>query len=244
MGVYHITYTPKLQEVCLYLDGPCNFSCRGCITDWHPEDCHLRESHRIKNKTLKIEEVIFYLEPLVFKKVIFLGKEPTQDSDFFILAKILKESFSVYNVLITNGYEFVDPEIIVEVCVSIKAISKEIFKDFTGKDDPERVLENFKKYLKIARLKVRAESIFIPGYIDREEIERITKFIAELNPFIPYRIDGYIPCDTYLTDRKDNFRRPTEDEMRRIKITAEKYLRNVSILHSGIKVKYEVTRIY
>jgi len=244
MGVYHITYTEGLKEACLYLDGPCNFSCHGCITDWYPGDCHIEELKEIKNKTLKIKEVISYLEQLIFKKIIFLGKEPTQDSDLFILAKVLKERFSTYNILLTNGYEFIEPEIIDEVCVSIKAVSREIFENFTGRNTPERVLENFKRYLEVTRLKVRAESIFIPDYIDKNEIEKIARSIAKLNPSIPYRIDGYIPYDTRLVGKKDSFQRPTEDEMKEVRIVAERYLENVSILYGGIRLRYKVTRVY
>ncbi|MEW6674529.1 MAG: radical SAM protein [Nitrospirota bacterium] len=239
MGVYHITYTPKLKEICLYLDGGCNFSCHGCISKYHPEDCHLDETPRqTKNKTLSQEGVISYLEPLSFKSVIFLGWEPTQDRDFLPLARILKERFSTYNIFLTNGYEFIEDKALDEVCVSIKAISKELFKDFTGKDNPERVLKNFKRYVNTSALRIRAESVFIPTYIDIDEIERVAKFISEIDPNIPYRIDAYIP---YSNDR---FRRPTKSEMEEAKIISDRYLKNVSILHYRVGVKYKVERIY
>ncbi len=242
MGVYHITYTPELKEICLYLGGGCNFSCQGCISKYHPEDCHLDETPRqTKNKTLSQEEVISYLEPFSFKRVIFLGWEPTQDRDFLPLARILKERFSTYNIFLTNGYEFIEDKAIDEVCVSIKAITKSLFKDFTGKDNPERVLENFRKYYSIYFL--RAESILIPEYIDKEEIERIACFIGSVDKNIPYRIDGYIPTNAYFNG-KDKFRRPTQEDLEEAKIRAEKYLKNVSILHFGVKVRYKVERIY
>ncbi|MEW6095110.1 MAG: radical SAM protein [bacterium] len=243
MGVYHITYTPELKEICLYLDGGCNFSCYGCITDWHPEDYHIKNLRQTKNKILDIEGVISYLKPLRFKKVIFLGKEPTQDMNFLPLARILKEDFESYNVFLTNGYQFVEDMAIDEVCVSIKAISKELFKDFTGKENPERVLKNFRRYVNNSLL-VRAESVFIPGYIDIDEISKIAQFIAKVDSTIPYRIDGYIPSSAYILEKKDRFRRPTEDEMRKAKEVCENYLNNVSILHYGVKVKYKVERIY
>ena len=239
MGVYHITYTPGLKQVCLYMDGGCSFSCHGCITDYHPEDCHIKDSSLMKNKPLSIKEIISYLKHLSFEKVIFLGKEPAEDVDFLPLARLLKEKFHSYNILLTNGYKFMEEDIIDEVCVSIKAISKELFKDFTGKDNPEKVLENFKRYLNIPNLKVRAESIFIPGYIESKEIEKIVCFIVNIDNKIPYRIDGYIPYSS-----EDKFRRPTQGEMEEAKRISEKYLKNVSILHYKVKVKYKVKRIY
>jgi pyruvate-formate lyase-activating enzyme len=238
MGVYHITYTPELKEVCLYFDGGCNFSCYGCITDWHPEDCHIEDSKNRKNTTLNLEEVISYLKPVSFKKAIFLGKEPTEDNDFLPLARILKKDFNSYNIFLTNGYKFVEDLTFDEVCVSIKAISKNLFKDFTGRDNPEKVLHNFKWYVNTTNFLVRTESVLIPGFIDINEIEKIAKFIGEVDSTIPYRIDGYIPHE------KDKFRRPTESEMNKTKKVCENYLKNVSILHYEVKVKFKVERIY
>ncbi len=245
MGIYHITYTPELSQVCLYFGARCNFSCHGCITKHRPEDCHLNDTPReTKNKTLSKEEVMSYIAPLSFKRAVFLGREPTVDPDFLALAKELKAQFFTYSILITNGYQYVENKVIDEICVSIKAISKKIFKDFTGKDNPERVLKNFKKYADTLVLKMRAESIFIPSYIDKDEIEKITRFIASVDPLIPYRIDGYIPSSVYSPNKIDNFRRPTENEMKEVKIIAERYLKNVSILHAGVKIKHRVERVY
>lgn len=245
MGVYHITYTPGLKEICLYFDGGCNFSCHGCITEFHPDDCHLDEAPKqTKNKTLSKEKVISYIKPLSFNRVIFLGLEPTIDSDFFSLARILKMQFSTYNILLTNGYKYVKDGIVDNVCISIKAVSKKIFKDFTGQDNPERVLKNFRRYADIPGLKVQASSVFIPGYIDGDEIEKIAMFIAGVDFTIPYRIDAYIPRDAYSPKEKDIFRRPTEDEMKKAKTVAEKYLKNVSILYDGVKVVSKVKRMY
>lgn len=238
MGVYHISYVPGLNEICLYFNGGCIFSCWGCITDSYPLDCHLdKKVTKRKNRVLTKEEVISYLKPLSFKKVIFLGKEPTYDTDFPVLARSLKENFFTYNICLTNGYKYIDGAID-EVCISIKAVSKKIFEDFTGMNNPRKVLTNFRRYVNTPHLKVRAESVFIPSYIDTREIEKIARFIASVDNTIPYRIDGYIP------KKRDRFRRPTEGEMKEAQMIAKKYLKNVSILHSGMKVKTRVKRVY
>lgn len=244
MGVYHITYSPELKEVCLYFNGGCNFRCHGCISKYHPEDCHLDEApRRSKNRSLSQSEVISYLQPLSFKRVIFLGWEPTVDSVFLPLAKTLKEKFSTFHILITNGWKYVDDEAIDEVCVSIKAITQSLFKDFTGRDNPARVLRNFERYANNPLVKLRAESVFIPGYIHEEEIGHIARFIASINTVIPYRIDAYIPINAYF-DGKDRFRRPTQEEMEKVREVATKHLKNVSILTSNMKVKWRVERVY
>ena len=168
-----------------------------------------------------------------------MGKEPTVDTEFLPLARLLKKEFLSYNILLTNGYELVREMVIDEVCVSIKAITKVTFKDFTGRDHPERVLNNFAKYYSVSCLKLRAESVLIPGYIGQKEIAKIAKFISSIDSKIPYRIDAYMPFG-----EKDKFRRPSIEEMQEAKRVAEKYLENVSILHYGCKVKYGVERVY
>jgi pyruvate-formate lyase-activating enzyme len=246
MAVYHITYTPELSELYLYLDNQCNFSCHGCISEYHPQDYHLDEqSETAKNKLpleaapLTIEQVLSQIEPLSIKSVTFLGKEPTEDSDFLPLARILKTRFSFYNIFLTNGWEYVEDEAIDEVCLSIKAITPALFEGWTGRRGPERVLENFKRYSACQRIRLRAESLFVPEYIDKDEIRDIAQFIATISPEIPYRIDGYIPFGI-----KDRFRRPTKEEMGEARTVAEGYLRNVSILYKGVRIKNRVKKIY
>lgn len=237
MGVYHITYTPELKEICLYMDCECNFSCHGCINRYYPWDVHLDKILEKNKNILSRQDVISLLESLSFEKVIFLGSEPTLDNDFLPLAKILKKKFQSYNIFLTNGWKYVEDEALDEVCVSIKSISKNLFKNFTGKDEPERVMKNFIKYAN-SRLRVRAETVLIPDAIDKNEIEKIARFISEVNDNIHYRIDGYIPYPG------DKFRRPTMKELEEAKKIAQKYLKNVSILGFATKIKYKVEKIY
>ena len=44
-----------------------------------------------------------------------------------------------------------------------------------------------------------ATTLLVPGYVDRIEVERITKFIADLNPEIPYSLLVFHP-DFMMSD--------------------------------------------
>jgi pyruvate formate lyase activating enzyme len=44
-----------------------------------------------------------------------------------------------------------------------------------------------------------ASTLLVPGYVDEPEVERIAKFIAGLNPEIPYRLLAFYP-HFYLKD--------------------------------------------
>lgn len=244
MGVYHITYSSKLSEICFFFDRECNFSCRGCITRFVPTDYHLHEPLKQKRKkAISVAQAISIAEGHLFNRAIYLGLEPTVDPDFFLLAHKIKKFFLTQNVLITNGYNYVEEEIIDEVCVSVKAVSKKLFEDFTGRKDPQRVLDNLRRYSEHLGPMVRTESIFIPEYIDREEIENIARSIAAIDRNIPYRIDAYIPIQEGSAKFTD-FRAPTIKELSMAKKVAEKYLNTVSILHSGRRGTGDVKRLY
>ncbi len=237
MGIYHITYAPKPRELCVYFDGPCNFSCHGCICGSHPLDVHLAGNPRGVRASIPAEEALRLVKGLDFEKVIFMGFEPTVNLDFYKLAREMKARFDSYNVLLTNGYRLVKEPLIDSACVSIKAVSEGLFRRFTGRSGSRRVLMNFRRYRELG-VELRAESVLVPGLIDAEEIERVASFIAEVDPEIPYRIDGYIPM------KEDEYRRPTVEELEEAKERARRHLRNVSILHHKMKPRYAVKRVY
>lgn len=100
----------------------------------------------------------------------------------------------------------------------------------------KKALANFVNFYK-AGVRLRAESILIPGYIDSQEIENMAKFIASINPNIPYRIDAYIPVP------KSRWRKPASGEVDIAVSVAKKYLHNVSCLKGDEKIRHKVVKI-
>jgi len=241
-NVYHITYSPKFETVCLYFEG-CNFRCLGCIRRKCNFDVHLpphqlqysigkirnwcgglptdlqRNLEKTKITNLTKDEILDILSKVKPKKVIFMGGEPTIDPNFVSLTKELKIKLGVYNTLLTNGYNFVDLRWIDEVCVGIKAASPRLHKEYTGKDS-KTVFRNLKKLDKEKRA-LRTESIFIPGYVDIKETKDIAYAISRVNPNIPHRIDGYIPVPG------TKWRRPNLTEIKEAVRVAKRYLKEV-----------------
>ena len=245
MNIYHITYAPTVKTVHLHFWG-CNLSCRACLRLKEIYDCHLEETgNSIFNKDKKtaetpqsflgLEEVMEILERLEVASVIFMGAEPTIDPQLPPLAKSLHREFKSYNILLTNGFKLIDLEHIDEVVFSIKAVTDSLHRHYTGKSN-KKALNNFVR-LNQSGIKLRAESIFIPEYIDSSEIENIARFIAGVNTAIPYRIDAYIPV------ADSPWRRPTPEEMEEAVTTAGRYLVNVSCLKGNEELKHEVVRI-
>ncbi len=245
MNVYHITYSPGVGIIHLHFWG-CNLSCRACLRLKETYDCHLEETidgllnkerkiTKAPERFLSLEEVTEILERLEVRRVIFMGAEPTTDPELPQLAEALRKEFGSYNILLTNGFILADLNHIDEVVFSLKAHTNELHRHYTGKSN-KKALENFFKYYQ-SGVKLRAESVFIPEYIDCPEIEHISGFIARVNKNIPYRIDAYIPTG-------DNpWRRPTAEEMEEAVSTAARHLVNVSCLKGNEELKFEVLRV-
>jgi len=245
MNIYHITYAPAVETVHLHFWG-CNLSCRACVLRKEIYDCHLRETRGVIFKKegeiaetpprfLDVEEVMKILGRLGIRTVIFMGAEPALDPGLPQLAETLHKEFKSYNILLTNGFRLINLEHIDEVVFSIKAVTDSLHRDFTGKSN-KKSLNNFIN-LNQSGVRLRAESIFIPEYINFSEIENIARFIAGINSAIPYRIDAYIPVG-------DNpWRRPTTEEVEEATTVAKRHLANVSCLTGNEGLKYEVIRI-
>jgi len=246
MNIYHITYAPRVKTVHLHFWG-CNLSCRACLLQKEIYDCHLEETrdgifHKDRKiaeapqRFLSLEEVMEILKRLEVRTVIFMGGEPAIDPKLPQLAKTLHQEFKSHNILLTNGFKLVDLEHINEVVFSIKAVTDSLHRDYTGLSN-KNALKNFVR-LNQSGIRLRAESIFIPDYIDFLEIENIAKFIGGVSKTIPYRIDAYIPVG-------DNpWRRPTPKEMEEAATIAKKHLFNVSHLTGREDLKFEVVRTF
>lgn len=245
MNVYHITHSPQTGIVHLHFWG-CNLNCRACLLKKELYDCHLEEtkgdifnpakkSPQAPQRFLELEEVMRILGKLEVKQVVLMGGEPTTDRQLSQLVRALHEDFGSHNVLLTNGFIFADLKHIDEVVFSLKAYTDELHRHYTGKAN-KKALENFAKYHQ-SGVKLRAESIFIPDYIDCAEIDKISMFISRIDKSIPYRIDAYIPTG-------DNpWRRPIPEEMEKAVSTARQHLDSVSCLTGNEKLKFEVRRV-
>ena len=99
--------------------------------------------------------------------------------------------FNCYNIILTNGLKLINPEHIDEAIFSIKAFSEGLHRNYTGKSN-KRILKNFVSIYNSGK-KLQAETVLIPDYIDKYEIERISMFTGGVDSKIPLRIDAYFP---------------------------------------------------
>jgi pyruvate formate lyase activating enzyme len=110
----------------------------------------------------------------------------------------------------------------------LKAWSENLNIALTGVTN-RRTLKNFKwlaEYGKERRVPpfLIASTLLVPGYVDAREVEGIARFIAELDPEIPYSLLAFHP-HYYMADMPTTSRRHAEECYN----VARKYLKNVRI---------------
>lgn len=79
----------------------------------------------------------------------------------------------------------------------IKTFSEELNIALCGISN-KRTFENFRKLAEMRKLRVMppmliASTLLIPGYINEEEVYNIAKFIADIDPSIPYSLLAFYP---------------------------------------------------
>ena len=85
----------------------------------------------------------------------------------------------------------------------IKAYDENLYRALTGISN-RGLLENFARVARRTEERpepplVVASTLLVPGYVDSEEVSRIARFIADLDPTIPYSLLGFGP-NFYMPD--------------------------------------------
>lgn len=215
---WKVTYSPEHERVSIY-NSDCNFACKGCP--------YLTGLFKIEGRPLKIKEIKATLLKLKPRTVFFCGREPTVNPDLLKLIDF-SNKLGAHVRIMTNGSNPI-PEGVDAASVSIKAYTNSIHLDYTGKPNYS-VLKNFVEAYERG-VELRASSVFIPNYIDVDELEKIASFIASIDRSIPYHIIGFIPFGNAP------WRAPKLSEMLRAVEVARKRLKSVtwSLPNSALK---------
>lgn len=188
--IYHIVQFSDGSAYAMF--DICDWKCVYCVRNVSPWCTSLPEDtiktlNRMKIKHLNINELLEILKENSVKLVFLGGGEPTQDPKLKVIMNHLKIN-GIGSWLITNG-ELLDDEIFLlsdGITFSIKAIDEIVHIRLTGKSN-KNTLKNYQRYGKSE--KVIAETVFYPGLVDCEEIQKIAKFVHDVNPDARFRID-------------------------------------------------------
>jgi len=144
--------------------------------------------------------------------VCYFGGDPTPQMPHALAASRLLAEQGVAVCWETNGSlhpRFLDQAVELSLttggCVKfdIKAFDDSLHRALTGVSN-RRTLENFRRAARrIAERPdlplVIASTLLVPGYVDADEVGRIARSIAEVDPTIPYALLGFHP-HFYLPD--------------------------------------------
>jgi len=253
-NVYHISYAPEIKKAYIFCWG-CNIRCKGCLClkeinclaleenlDVVYRDPYLRPPQH-PSQLLKLKEITDILDEVEIDSVLFEGQEPSIDPSLSKICQHLKDKHNCHITLNTNGVKLPDLSNIDEVVFSLKAVTPALYEDYTRRPIGN-LLDNFTEVYQTPGVKLRAESVFIPGYIGFGETDRIARFIASVDKDIPYRIDAYF-------ESGDNpWRKPTPEEMGDAVDLAKKHLTTVACTQQTKRelkkedLMFEVVKLY
>lgn len=202
----------------------CNFHCRGCFSN----------ARKPAGKPLTVEELVKLVKSSSLEyygrlpdEILITGGEPTLDKDYLI--KLISKLNFAHIIIETNAYllnkDYIQELVragVNEFMIDLKALDNKKHKWYTGFSN-KKILKNIKKIHENAKLVIK--TLYIPGFIEEDEIEDIAKYIASINPKIEYRINDF-------KTRHGLSRNPTITEMEKAYKLAKKHLRNVVISKS------------
>jgi len=228
-NVYHIYYTPEAKEASLMFWG-CNIFCKGCYCKrriYSPMlkdfvGTHLHDNYTqagIPHTFMTVDQIFGALDKLEIKDVLLEGQEASLDPHFPEIARRLHERYNSRNILLTNLYLMPDLTHIDKVAFGIKALTPGLHKDYTGVDNLG-ILKNFENIVKSGK-QITVEAIFIPEYIYFDEIEKIARFVAEVDRNIFFVLLPYFKAGL------NHWRRPTPEEMQKAAEISKRYLQRV-----------------
>lgn len=218
MPFYKVTYSAEYRRATVHNKG-CNFRCLGCaykirsfppVTVWP-----------------SLDEVKAALVSLDVDRVHFMGGEPTTCPDLPELLRYCKRELGVRTILgHTNGSRLPVTDLD-GANVSFKAFSPDKHLEYTG-TPAGPVYESFRRAFE-AGLEMKASTVYIPGFIDTDEVAAIARYVASFSTDIPFHIMGYIPIPGTPWER------PTEEQMEDIVTLVKGILREVGSSHLTVE---------
>ncbi|MFB0559388.1 MAG: radical SAM protein [Dehalococcoidales bacterium] len=213
------------QKVKINLAG-CNFDCKACFAI----------AKREVGRELTVEELIDLLIKScqrIYGKLVddvqITGGEPTVNTDYLLyLIRRLRELHASQIGISTNSY-LLDRNLIEElkfwgvnyIKLDLKAYSDEIHKWYTGRSNINvlKAVQLLSEY----GLNFYVRTIYTPDMVENDEIEKIARFLSQIDRNISYKIYQFAPEYT----NNDILRRsPTHEEMLTAGNTAKRYLAN------------------
>jgi pyruvate formate lyase activating enzyme len=177
----------------------CTFDCLYC------QNWHYRETDPVRSRKISAQELAAAANPHTFC-VCYFGGDPASQMPHALASGRLLAERGVAVCWETNGGA--NPRLMARalelslrtggtIKFDLKAFNEDLHYALTGASNAQ-TLENFGRAARRAAERpelplVVASTLLAPGYVDAAEVGRIARFIADLNPAIPYVLLAFAP---------------------------------------------------
>jgi pyruvate formate lyase activating enzyme len=174
----------------------CNFHCGFC-QNWQISQISEHSSRLAENQELSPADIVRSAKEVGCRSISYTYTEPTIFFEYaYETAKKAKEN-GLYNVFVTNGFMTPEPlntiEPYLDACnVDLKSFRDEFYVKIC-KSRLEPVLDSIRLMKKLG-IWLEITTLVIPGQNDSdEELGSIARFIASVDPSIPWHISRFHP---------------------------------------------------
>jgi len=174
----------------------CNFRCLFC-QNWQISQSSKQGDNTVSGRKVEPEDVIRAAGAQNCRSIAYTYTEPTIYFEYAYDTAKLAKAAGLANVFVTNGYmtpealETVHPYL--DACnVDLKSFREDFYRKMCGAH-LEPVLESIRLMRKL-NIWVEVTTLIIPGQNDSEgELTDIARFIAGVDPVIPWHISRFHP---------------------------------------------------
>lgn len=176
----------------------CNFRCPWC-QNWDISQA-TKQRNKPKNWGQKIspEEIVELAKKYKTPAVAYTYNEPAIFIEFAHDTAKLAHRIGLKNVFVTNGYlsresfEYIKPYLDA-ANVDLKSMDDKFYQKFCGAR-LQPVLDIIRRFHD-AKIHIEITTLIIPGVNDSDaNLRKISKFIADLSPEIPWHISRFFPA--------------------------------------------------
>lgn len=223
MAFHKITYHETYRFATVHNFG-CTFRCPVCSYRLRSgADGPPGQAFPKPERFLSFGEVRAALLSVPAAKVYFMGGEPTVARDLPLVLDFARNVLKVPTFLgHTNGSRLPMPNLD-GANVGLKAWGEKVHLAYTGREKGA-IFDNFAAAFR-AGMELKANVVFIPGFVDLDQVEAIAAWLATLSRDIPFHVMGYIPVPG------QPYARPTEEQMAAALEACRKHLAHVASSH-------------
>ena len=233
MPFFKITYNQKHRFATLHNFG-CTCRCGVCSYKLRsgPEGVP-GQAHPRPERFLAVEQMQTALRSVSIDKVFFMGGEPTVAQELPAMLDFAKTAIGAKTYLgHTNGSRLPLPNLD-GANVGLKAWDDQVHLRYTGRPK-QPIFDNFAAAVQ-SGLEMKANVVFIPGFVDLDQIEAIAAWLASLSAEIPFHVMGYIPVPG------QPYARPTTEQMDAAVRVCQRHLRHVARSHLTSREALDLT---